>query len=381
VAASRPGTGRRIPESPRALASSRPGSSSHKKIELFYLTRPPSSGQQRRLLETPLFAEDVAIQRSRVSSARAERSAVAGDPQTPTCLSSPYRVDTARLHPSLPSAQKSSDPFVNWQEPDDDEVTFTMFRQVPHQPAPPPPPPSSTSSTAALPFSPMAVLNTLRAQRSSLRRPSRLPTPPIPPAIEDLISGGGKRRVSLFPQHPSPKGDDDESSTSPSNDGGQYQELDLADAHTGMQAFQFRSGSPAHDEKPEDVINPDQARKRAFYAKMNDVIAINAGVHLSIPSFPSLPHFQTLHPLDFAQEVNTSELPYSLRVGGYSSNSAAAAATGSGVLHSGGAATDDRGFMSVAQWRREGRASNFVMPSTCNPGPVVASGWTFSARK
>ncbi|CUF65048.1 Hypothetical protein, putative [Bodo saltans] len=384
---SRPGTGRRVlaTDSPRGHSASRPTSSSHKKIELFYLTR-PSSGYQRRQLEAPLFAEDVAIQRSRVSSARVQRSAVASDPETPTHLPAPQSADTTvhfQFPQDAPEVRRTSNPCVNWQDPEEEEVTFTVFH---HQPAPP----LVSSSASTLPFSPLAMLQTLRTQRSSLRRPSRLPTPPVIPPIEDLISGGGRRRVSLFPQYPSRKDEVTEQKPRPLSSSDH--EVDLADAETGIEAFQFRSGSPLgaarstlgpldrDEDKPQEAINADQARKRAFYAKMNDVIAINAGVHLTIPSFPSLPHFQTMHPLDLAREVNTSELPYSLRVGGYSPN--VATARGDETNAAGVAALENRrGFMSVAQWRREGRASNFVMPPTCNPGPVVASGWSFTTRK
>lgn len=304
------------------------------------------------------------------------------DPTTP--------IVAPRPHPPVDRDEHRDDPFDDEPEPSSpfdwtappsrvrvEEVSFPLQKPSSAQPQL-----ATSPDGSELPFSPMGLLRTLMTQRPAARRPSRLPTPPVPPAIDDIINGGGRRRVSLFPQHtttvsPDATPSDGVSSTpAAASTARRSPDMELADAQTELQASLFRDGNEGTDAecKSKDVMSPEQARKRAFYAKMNDVIAIHAGVHLTVPSLPSLPHFQTMHPLDFAKEVNNNELPYSLRVGGYSPS-----ATDAGV--SSNAPMENRGFMTVAQWRREGRASNFVMPSISNPGPVVASGLGLGFRK
>jgi hypothetical protein len=317
-----------------------------------------------RQLSRPLFLEDVEAQRSRVNSARSQRS--------DACCSSPRSMSGQVPHPTgketeapewIPMMYKAEDPFDAARN-DDAEAA-----------------PATVTLTA------MTILKKLRGQTACLRRPSHVPTPPPPPVLEDLI-GGGRRRVSLFPQRIDRTESEDtqeEKAETPIRQESENFGVDLADARTGFHEDQLRfsfedpdassstptTSGPARAMRRDMLSNtreydagsslsPDQARRRAFFAKMNDVIAINTGVHLMIPYFPVMPHYQSLHPLDLAREVSKTELPYSLRVGYASSGSEDAAVP------------QNRGFITVAQWRREGRSSNFVMPSVSNPGPVVS---------
>lgn len=245
---------------------------------------------------------------------------------------------------------------------------------------------SQTQAVSSSWPSPFTILRQLRNQSSNQRRPSRVPTPPAIPDINTIVSSGlsqGGRRPSLFPRHSLPSS----SVTSPSQNhifmptqpatspgSRDFDNPDFLTAMSSNQEFHFLSeisrserdveGGCSHSltvaeqlreeerARQEGVANPGAVRRRIACGILNDIALTHAGVQLTVPYIPQLPHYQSLHSIESIREVVPSELPLALRV----------AHTQQDSLLQQAPCDSNRGFLTAKQWKRLERATNFVFP-------------------